>query len=118
MVPKRSAIMPPSGWPMPHNRFCSPSARPKTSRPQWLALDIGVRKNPSVERGPNAISVTTQPKPMTSAGVRQPAIVDGAELVDGAEFVDGAGLSSFPIAVIVAPVPLELRKSRNIEAAN
>jgi hypothetical protein len=77
-----------------------------TSRPQWLALDIGVRKNPSVERGPNAISVMTQPKPMIRAGVRQPAIVDCA------------GVSSLLIAVIVAPVPPEFRKSRNIEVGS
>jgi hypothetical protein len=33
-VPKRSAMMPASGWPIPHNRFCNASAKAKTSRPQ------------------------------------------------------------------------------------
>jgi hypothetical protein len=33
-LPKRSAMMPPSGWPMPHNRFCKASANANTSRPQ------------------------------------------------------------------------------------
>ena len=34
MTPKRSAMAPAIGWPSPHSRFCSASARPKTSRPQ------------------------------------------------------------------------------------
>jgi hypothetical protein len=34
-----------------------------------LALDIGVRKKPSVERGPKARAAITQPQTMTTAGV-------------------------------------------------
>jgi len=39
-----------------------------------LALDSGVRKKPSVERGPKAISAIKQPKPITKDGVRQPPV--------------------------------------------
>src|SRR5579863_1681024 len=56
---------------MPPSKFCKARAKAKTSRPQWCALDIGVRKNPSVERGPKAIIAIRQPEPMTSDGVRQ-----------------------------------------------
>jgi hypothetical protein len=52
-----------------------------------LATDIGVRKKPSEERGPNDISEIRQPKPMISNGVRQagtgttvPAVPDCVEL--------------------------------------
>src|SRR5208282_4580035 len=34
-------------------------------------VDSGVRKKPSVERGPKAMIAIRQPKPMTSDGVRQ-----------------------------------------------
>jgi len=64
-------MIPASGWPMPQSRFCNASAKAKTSRPQWLAADIGVRKNPSEERGPKDISEIRQPKPMMRIGVRQ-----------------------------------------------
>jgi hypothetical protein len=40
-----------------------------------LALESGVRKKPSVERGPKAMSAIRLPKPMTSAGVRQLVMV-------------------------------------------
>jgi hypothetical protein len=48
-------------------------AKPNTSRPQpWSEL-IGVRKKPSVERGPKAITAITQPKVRMTAGVRHVA---------------------------------------------
>ena len=71
--PKRSAIMPASGWPTPQSRFCSASAKANTSRPQWLALDMGVRKKPCVERGPYAMIAMRQPNPTITAGVRHVA---------------------------------------------
>jgi hypothetical protein len=40
-----------------------------------LALESGVKKKPSVYRGPKAISAIKLPKPITSAGVRQLAKV-------------------------------------------
>src|ERR1700722_402786 len=107
MVPKRSAIMPPSGWPMPHSRFCKASANANTSRPQWLAFDSGVRKKPIVERGPNAISVIRQPMPITSAGVRQVA----------AAALDWIGLSRSSLVVIAAPISREFRKAAQYRAA-
>src|SRR5215470_2352983 len=70
--PKRSAITPASGWPTPHRRFCRASAKAKTSRLQLLAFDIGVRKKPSDDRGPNDNSEIRQPNPMITTGVRQP----------------------------------------------
>jgi len=39
-----------------------------------LALDKGVRKKPSVERGPNASAAIRQPQTMTTAGVLQVAV--------------------------------------------
>jgi hypothetical protein len=39
-----------------------------------LACDIGVRKKPSAERGPNAITEIKQPHMMMTSGVRQPAL--------------------------------------------
>ena len=44
-----------------------------------MAIDIGLRKKPSDERGPNDISEIRQPNPMIRTGVRQPAaaIADG-----------------------------------------
>jgi hypothetical protein len=101
MVPKRSAIMPPSGWPIPQSRFCNASANANTSRPQWLAFDSGVRKKPIVERGPKAISVIRQPMPITSAGVRQVA----------ATAPDCEGLSRFSLVVMAAPVSREFQKA-------
>jgi len=46
-----------------------------------LALDSGVKKKPSVERGPKAISAIRLPKPMTSVGVRQLVKVFDASLM-------------------------------------
>ena len=60
-------------------------ARPKTSRPQPFACDCGVRKKPSVERGPKLIMAMRQPHSTITAGVRQP-IADKWEL-DGSEIV-------------------------------
>jgi hypothetical protein len=45
-----------------------------------LALERGVRKKPSVERGPKAINAIRLPKPMTSVGVRQLAMAVAAVL--------------------------------------
>ena len=46
-MPKRSAIAPAKGWPRPHSRFCTASARPNTSRPQENSRLIGWMKKPS-----------------------------------------------------------------------
>ena len=59
------------------------SARPNTSRPQSLACDIGVRKKPSVARGPKLIMEMRQPHSTITSGVRQ-LIVEALE-VDGNE---------------------------------
>src|SRR5262245_13361584 len=60
-------MAPAIGWPMPQSRFCSASANANTSRPQPLACDIGVKKNPSAERGPNDSTETRQPQIATAA---------------------------------------------------
>ena len=57
---------------MPHNKFWIASAIENTSRPQWLACDIGVRKKPSEERGPKLIIAIRQPQITITKGVRQP----------------------------------------------
>ena len=57
---------------MPHTRFCSAKASANTSRLQPFACDIGVRKKPKVERGPNPSSEIRQPQRMMTSGVRQP----------------------------------------------
>src|SRR5215475_10701498 len=84
LAPSRSAIAPANGSAAPQSRFCTASAMAKTSRPQPLAWDSGVRKKPSAERGPNATMETRQPQIAITAGVRQP--IDGrcvaAELMD------------------------------------
>src|SRR5215475_14597027 len=49
-------------------------ARPNTSRSQPLACDIGVRKKPSVARGPKLRSEIRQPHSTITAGVRQPSV--------------------------------------------
>jgi hypothetical protein len=44
-----------------------------------LELESGVKKKPSVERGPKAINAIRLPKPITSAGVRQlPMVLDAS----------------------------------------
>jgi len=63
--------------------FWIASARPNTSRPQPLACDMGVRKKPSVARGPKLIMETRQPHTTITTGVRQP-IVEALE-ADGNE---------------------------------
>src|SRR3569623_2064106 len=73
-------MAPAKGWPTPHSRFWMARAKAKTSRPQLCNWDIGVRKKPSEERGPNPSSAITQPQTMMSAGVRQPAEDEGAAL--------------------------------------
>src|SRR3954453_11231459 len=70
-VPKRSAIAPEIGWPMPHNRFWIATASPNTSRPHENSLLIGCRKNPNVERGPNVNMPIRHPQMMITSGVRQ-----------------------------------------------
>ncbi|MGH6784272.1 MAG: hypothetical protein ACREBP_06550, partial [Sphingomicrobium sp.] len=81
MVPKRSAMAPANGWPIPQRMFCIANANPNTSRPQSLACDIGVRKKPSVARGPKLIMEMRQPHSTITAGVRQPI----AEAFEGSE---------------------------------
>src|SRR4051794_31603161 len=56
---------------MPQSRFCSAKASANTSRPQPFADDIGVRKKPIDERGPNPINAIRHPHTMITAGVRQ-----------------------------------------------
>src|SRR5882672_8244404 len=56
---------------MPHNRFCTASASENTSRPQPFSADIGVKKKPSAERGPNERTAIRQPHMMITPGVRQ-----------------------------------------------
>ena len=70
-MPKRSAMAPAIGWPRPHNRFCSASARPKTSRPQANSRLIGWMKKPRLERGPKLNSAIRHPQMMMTSGVRQ-----------------------------------------------
>jgi hypothetical protein len=41
-----------------------------------LVCDIGLRKNPSDERGPKLISAIRQPHTMMTSGVRHVAIAD------------------------------------------
>src|SRR5215472_11843991 len=76
-------MAPANGWPRPQRMFWNASARPNTSRPQPLACDMGVRKKPSVARGPKLIMETRQPHTTITAGVRQP-IVEALE-TDGNE---------------------------------
>lgn len=59
--------MPAKGWPRPQSRFCSAIASAKTSRLQPLALVMGVRKKPMVERGPKVRIAIRQPQTMTTA---------------------------------------------------
>src|SRR5215510_11639560 len=65
-------MAPANGWPRPQRMFWIASARPNTSRPQSLACDIGVRKKPSVARGPKLIMEMRQPHSTMTTGVRQP----------------------------------------------
>ena len=71
MTPKRSAMAPASGWPSPHNRFCTAIASPKTSRPHANSCPIGLMKKPTLERGPKLNSAIAQPQAMMTSGVRQ-----------------------------------------------
>src|SRR5262245_60278262 len=84
VVPNRSAIAPANGWPRPQRMFWIASARPKTSRPQPFTCDIGVRKKPSVARGPKLIMEMRQPHSTMTIGVRQPILealeADGKEM--------------------------------------
>ena len=72
LVPKRSAMPPAKGCPIPHSKFWMANAIENTSRPQWLVCDSGVRKKPSEERGPKLIIAIRQPQTTTTTGVRQP----------------------------------------------
>src|SRR5215510_1563291 len=67
-------MAPANGWPRPQRMFWIASARPNTSRPHPLACDIGVRKKPSVARGPKLIMEMRQPHSTITAGVRQPML--------------------------------------------
>src|SRR5262249_36182327 len=73
-VPKRSAIAPAKGWPAPQMMFWMAIARPNTSRSQPLACDIGVRKKPSVARGPKLRREIRQPHRTITPGGRQPSV--------------------------------------------
>src|SRR5215813_7144782 len=77
-------MAPANGWPRPQRMFWIASARPNTSRPQSLACDIGVRKKPSVARGPKLIMEMRQPHSTITSGVRQPSVealeADGNEM--------------------------------------
>src|SRR5215510_11090818 len=64
-------MAPAKGCAAPHNRFCMASASENTSRPQPLSSDIGVKKKPSAERGPNERTAIRQPHTMITPGVRQ-----------------------------------------------
>src|SRR5262245_44414905 len=81
-------MAPANGWPRPQRMFWIASARPNTSRPQSLACDIGVRKKPSVARGPKLIMEMKHPHTTITAGVRQP-IVEARE-ADGNEMAMAA----------------------------
>src|SRR3977135_3681340 len=70
-APKRSAIAPANGWAAPHSSIWIASASANTSRPQPYALDIGVRKNASPDRGPKPSTPIRQPHTRITAGVRQ-----------------------------------------------
>src|SRR5262245_11198154 len=74
MVPKRSAIAPANGWPMPQRIFWIARANPNTSRPQSLACDMGLRKKPSVARGQKLIIEMKQPHTTITTGVRHPIV--------------------------------------------
>src|SRR5712691_2895792 len=63
-------MAPAKGWPMPHNRFLIGSGRANTSRPQPFASDQGLRKKPSVDRGPKVRIAIRQPQMTITAGVR------------------------------------------------
>src|SRR5215469_9235272 len=76
-------MAPANGWPRPQRMFWIASARPNTSRPQSLACDMGVRKKPSVARGPKLIMEMKHPHTTITTGVRQP-IVEALEM-DGNE---------------------------------
>src|SRR5262244_668357 len=67
-------MAPANGWPRPQRMFWIASARPNTSRPQPLACDMGVRKKPSVARGPKLIIETRQPHTTITTGVRHPIV--------------------------------------------
>src|SRR5258707_159793 len=60
-APYLSAMAPANGCPSPQIRFCSASDSANTSRPQPFACDIGVRKNPSDERGPKVRTEIVHP---------------------------------------------------------
>src|SRR5215207_9489748 len=98
-MPKRSAMAPAIGWPRPHNRFCSASARPKTSRPQVNSRLIGWMKKPRLERGPKLNSAIKHPQMMMTSGVRQ---VPGPE----------DGLISLVVAAMCFPLTIGARNRR------
>src|SRR6266581_187823 len=65
-APKRSASIPVNGCVMPHNRFCSATAKPNTSRPHPLSMLIGCRNRPKLWRMPSArVRITLAQTSMT-----------------------------------------------------
>jgi hypothetical protein len=60
--------MPAKGCASPQIRFCMAMAKPKTSRPQPWASEIGAVNRPAVERTPKAISAIRQPETMMVSG--------------------------------------------------
>src|SRR5262249_60221659 len=85
------------GGARPQRRFWSASASPNTSRPQSLACDIGVRKKPSVARGPKLIMEMRQPHSTITSGVRQPIVealeADGKEMMESPLIAAASGSS-------------------------
>jgi len=79
-----------------------------------LALDIGVRKKPSDERGPKLTSETKQPHSTMRAGTRQVIVdVTAAADGDGTEDEDVLMTKSLPtVAPSVGAVALNLLPTR------
>ena len=105
-APKRSAIAPAKGWAAPQSSIWIASASANTSRPQPCALDIGVRKKPSPERGPKPRTPIRQPQTRMTAGVRQDA---GRRPAEDPEPALAASLllasCTAPSAVVLTPKP-------------
>ena len=95
---------------MPHSKFWMASANANTSRPQWLACDIGVRKKPSEERGPKLIIAIRQPQMITTKGVRQPT---RPPVSPAADCTDIAGISPAELNRRAEPDYRACRASQN-----
>src|ERR1700731_3458162 len=94
-------MAPANGCAAPHSRFCTASASPNTSRPQPFSTDMGVRKKPSAERGPNDRTAIRQPQMMITAGVRQLMRKD-ADCMSRLAMGGGSGLLKFAIDAWIA----------------